>query len=137
MTWLPYARCSIDCSILSQPLKITKTPELKKFLKELELNTIIQKLDLVDAEATDEIQKANERDKAVIEIKTDADMQLLLNRLLAQEEAAILINPSISIAWQNDVVYRICPKKDLLDEGLNEEEVLQSLQPFETAESAR
>ncbi|HHU49524.1 MAG: DNA polymerase I [Caldicoprobacterales bacterium] len=120
----------IDCSILSQPLKITKTPELKKFLKELELNTIIQKLDLVDAEATDEIQKANERDKAVIEIKTDADMQLLLNRLLAQEEAAILINPSISIAWQNDVVYRICPKKDLLDEGLNEEEVLQSLQPF-------
>ena len=34
----------IDCSILSQPLKITKTPELKSF-KELELNTIIQKLD--------------------------------------------------------------------------------------------
>ena len=38
----------IDCSILSRPLVITETPELKQFLMELELNTIIERLDLFE-----------------------------------------------------------------------------------------
>ena len=50
----------IDCSILSQPLNITKTPELRKLLLDLELSTIIERLEM---EATN--PEAIDRDKVV------------------------------------------------------------------------
>ena len=54
----------------------------------------------------------------------------LLDQLLLQKEAAILLNRNLSIAWHYDKVYSIHLKQDLLEEGLEEEEALQALKPF-------
>lgn len=119
----------IDCSILSRPLVITETPELKQFLMELELNTIIERLDLFEVHPM-ESEEAAVRDKTVIEIRKTADLQTFVQQLMEQKEAAVMLEPNISIAWQEDEVYKLCLKEDLLGEGLQEEEVWQSLKPF-------
>jgi DNA polymerase-1 len=119
----------IDCSILSRPLVITETPELKQFLMELELNTIIERLDLFEVHPM-ESEEAAVRDKTVIEIRKTADLQTFVQQLMEQKEAAVMLEPNISIAWQEDEVYKLCLKDDLLGEGLQEEEVWQSLKPF-------
>jgi DNA polymerase-1 len=116
----------IDCSILSQPLNITKTPELRKLLLDLELSTIIERLEMEASETL----KAIDRDKVVIEVKTEEDLLSLVQQLLKQKEAAILLKPCISIAWQDDKVYRLSVKDDLLGDGLNEEVIWKNLQPF-------
>jgi DNA polymerase-1 len=119
----------INCNILSQPLEITKTPELKEFLMELELRTLIQKLDLEDVETDKQIQ-TNQRTRKEIVIKTNVELKSLLKQVMEEEEAAVLFYPTFSIAWQTDKVYRISLREDLIGEGLDEEEALQSLQPF-------
>jgi DNA polymerase-1 len=116
----------IDCSILSQPLNITKTPELRKLLLDLELSTIIERLEMEASETL----KAIDRDKVVIEVKTEEDLLSLVQQLLKQKQAAILLKPCISIAWQDDKVYRLSVKDDLLGDGLNEEVIWKNLQPF-------
>ena len=116
----------IDCSILSQPLNITKTPELRKLLLDLELSTIIERLEMEASETL----KSIDSDKVVIEVKTEEDLLSLVQQLLKQKEAAILLKPCISIAWQDDKVYRLSVKDDLLGDGLNEEVIWKNLQPF-------
>ncbi|HHU79192.1 MAG TPA: DNA polymerase I, partial [Clostridiales bacterium] len=59
-----------------------------------------------------------------------ADLQTFVQQLMEQKEAAVMLEPNISIAWQEDEVYKLCLKEDLLGEGLQEEEVWQSLKPF-------
>jgi len=120
----------VDCGILDRPLQIVKNQELKQYLKELDFNTIIQKLDMGDTQDTIEKGHTNERKKEIIEIKTDKDLMYMLNQLMKQEEAAIYLNSCISIAWQYDKVYIINLKKNLLDEGWDEDEVFKILQPF-------
>lgn len=124
-------RCDIpiDCSILFQPLRITRTTELKKLLTDLELNTIIQKLNMETGEV-EEINNSKERKKEIVKIKNREDLMQLLDQLLLQKEAAILLNRNLSIAWHYDKVYSIHLKQDLLEEGLEEEEALQALKPF-------
>ena len=119
----------INCNILSQPLEITKTPELKEFLMELELRTLIQKLDLEDVETDKQIQ-TNQRTRKEIVIKTNVELKSLLKQVMEEEEAAVLFYPTFSIAWQTDKVYRISLREDLIVEGLDEEEALQSLSHF-------
>ncbi|HHY83527.1 MAG TPA: DNA polymerase I [Clostridiales bacterium] len=118
----------IDCSILSQPVEITKTPELKQLLVDLELKSVIEKLDMADIEVV-ETEKAAERSKTVVEIRKAEDLQSLAEQLLSQEEIALLAGHNISIAWQDDKAYRICLKEDLLSEGLMDDEVWKILQP--------
>ena len=77
-----------------------------------------------------ESEEAAVRDKTVIEIRKTADLQTFVQQLMEQKEAAVMLEPNISIAWQEDEVYKLCLKEDLLGEGLQEEEVWQSLKPF-------
>src|SRR5690606_32808754 len=106
---------------LFQPLRITRTTELKKLLTEVELNTIIQKLNMETGEV-EEINNSKERKKEIVKIKNREDLMQLLDQLLLQKEAAILLNRNLSIAWHYDKVYSIHLKQDLLEEGLEEEE---------------
>ena len=96
---------------------------------ELELRTLIQKLDLEDVETDKQIQ-TNQRTRKEIVIKTNVELKSLLKQVMEEEEAAVLFYPTFSIAWQTDKVYRISLREDLIGEGLDEEEALQSLQPF-------
>jgi DNA polymerase-1 len=121
-------RCDvpIDCSILSQPLKITTTPELKEFLIKLELNTLIDRLGFEEMELVEVLA----RDKTIVEIRKLEDLHSLLQLLMKQNEVVFLLQPCISFAWNEDKVYRLMWKEDLLSEGLNEEDTWEALKPF-------
>ena len=120
-------RCDvpIDCSILSQPLGIKKTPELKQFLVDLELNTLIDRLGFEISESDVVI-----RDKTIVEIRKMYDLRSLAQLLVEQEEVVFLLQPYISFAWNEDKVYKLIWQEDLLSEGLNEDDVWSTLQPF-------
>ena len=120
-------RCDvpIDCSILSQPLGIKKTPELKQFLVDLELNTLIDRLGFEISESDVVI-----RDKTIVEIRKMYDLRSLARLLVEQEEVVFLLQPYISFAWNEDKVYKLIWQEDLLSEGLNEDDVWSTLQPF-------
>ncbi|NLB41309.1 MAG: DNA polymerase I, partial [Clostridiales bacterium] len=121
-----YCDVPIDCSILSQPLEITTTPELKEFLMDLELNTLIDRLGFEDVE----LEELIVRDKTIVDIIKMEDLHSLFKLLMEQEEVVFLLQPYFSFAWNEDKVYRLMWKEDLLSEGLNEEEVWETLKPF-------
>ncbi|MDD4680588.1 MAG: 5'-3' exonuclease H3TH domain-containing protein, partial [Clostridia bacterium] len=83
-------RCDvpIDCSILSQPLGIKKTLELKQFLVDLELNTLIDRLGFEISESDVVI-----RDKTIVEIRKIDDLRSLAQFLVEQEEVVFLLQP--------------------------------------------
>ncbi len=128
-------RCDvpIDCNILSQPLEITTTPELKEFLMDLELNTLIDRLGFEDVE----LEEVIARDKTIVDIRKTEDLHSMFQLLMEQEDVVFLIQPYISFSWNEDKVYRLMWKEDLLSEGLNEEETWEVLKPFFENEKIR
>ncbi|NLC43414.1 MAG: DNA polymerase I [Clostridiales bacterium] len=121
-------RCDvpIDCNILSQPLKFTASSELKEFLMDLELNTLIDRLGFEDVE----LEVPIARDKNIVDIRKMEDLLSMFKMLIEQEEVVFLLQPYISFAWNDETVYRLMWKEDLLSEGLNEDEVWEVLKPF-------
>ena len=76
------------------------------------------------------VGRGRRENKTVIEIRKTADLQTFVQQLMEQKKQLSCLKPNISIAWQEDEVYKLCLKEDLLGEGLQEEEVWQSLKPF-------
>ena len=119
----------IDCSMMTKPFEIPKTPELKDFLLELEFNSIIDKLGLTDLESSTR-EKAVQEAKTYYDIYNMEEIHTLFQKLMEQKQAAVILGRELSISWEKDQVYRINFKEDLLGSGLDYYEALRILRPF-------
>ncbi|HZK34347.1 MAG TPA: DNA polymerase I [Bacillota bacterium] len=119
----------LDLKIPEGPYEFPKTPDLKRFLLELEINTIISKLGLDSVKATTE-EEASQREKTYTDIFKIEEMYTLLDLLMKQKTVAIRAAEQITISWKEDNVYRINLKQDLIGDGIDYYKALDLLKPF-------
>jgi DNA polymerase-1 len=122
----------VDCSIMDKEFSIAKTPELKSFLLELEFSGMIEKLGLTGMESApaEAEQEDAAEDKTFHDIYDREALRSLLQQMLEQKEAALLLGKEFSIAWKTNEVCRINFKEDMLGSGLDYYEALRILKPF-------
>jgi DNA polymerase-1 len=119
----------IDCSLMADPLNITKTPALKDFLLELEFNSIIEKLGLSQIESHPQPDPVEE-EKTYYDINDLDALNSLLENLMKQKQVALTLGREILLSWEKNHIYRINFKEDLLGSGLDYYDTLHILKPF-------
>ncbi|HPT77740.1 MAG TPA: DNA polymerase I [Candidatus Atribacteria bacterium] len=136
-----YREVPIDIAFSSEPYEFPRTAQLKDFLAELELNSIINKLGLEDlktktkAAATSETVKTKKTYHDLYDLK---DVFLLADQLYRQKEVAIMAGKVMTVASCPDEVYRIHFREDLLGNGVDYYECLNALKPvFENSKVSK
>ena len=120
----------------NQPYDYPSSSGLKQFLLDLELNTIIEKLDLESVKASGD-KKEKQREKTFNNISSEDELIVFLDLLLKQKQIAIAIGEHLSISWNKDTTYRINFKNDLLGDGIDYHKALNILKPFFESEEIK
>ena len=119
----------LEFNLPNQPYDYPSSSGLKQFLLDLELNTIIEKLDLESVKASGD-KKEKQREKTFNNISSEDELIVFLDLLLKQKQIAIAIGEHLSISWNKDTTYRINFKNDLLGDGIDYHKALNILKPF-------
>ncbi len=119
----------LEFNLPNQPYDYPSSSGLKQFLLDLELNTIIEKLDLESVKASGD-KKEKQRKKTLNNISSEDELIVFLDLLLKQKQIAIAIGEHLSISWNKDTTYRINFKNDLLGDGIDYHKALNILKPF-------
>ncbi|MGB4389421.1 MAG: DNA polymerase I [Caldicoprobacterales bacterium] len=126
----------LEFNLPNQPYDYPSSSGLKQFLLDLELNTIIEKLDLESVKASGD-KKEKQREKTFNNISSEDDLIVFLDLLLKQKQIALAIGEHLSISWNKDTTYRINFKKDLLGDGIDYHKALNILKPFFESEEIK
>lgn len=126
----------LEFNLPNQPYDYPSSSGLKQFLLDLELNTIIEKLDLESVKASGD-KKEKQRKKTLNNISSEDELIVFLDLLLKQKQIAIAIGEHLSISWNKDTTYRINFKNDLLGDGIDYHKALNILKPFFESEEIK
>lgn len=126
----------LEFNLPNQPYDYPSSSGLKQFLLDLELNTIIEKLDLESVKASGD-KKEKQREKTFNNISSEDELIVFLDLLLKQKQIAIAIGEHLSISWNKDTTYRINFKNDLLGDGIDYHKALNILKPFFESEEIK
>lgn len=126
----------LEFNLPNQPYDYPSSSGLKQFLLDLELNTIIEKLDLESVKASGD-KKEKQREKTLNNISSEDELIVFLDLLLKQKQIAIAIGEHLSISWNKDTTYRINFKNDLLGDGIDYHKALNILKPFFESEEIK
>lgn len=126
----------LEFNLPKQPYDYPSSSGLKQFLLDLELNTIIEKLDLESVKASGD-KKEKQREKTFNNISSEDELIVFLDLLLKQKQIAIAIGEHLSISWNKDTTYRINFKNDLLGDGIDYHKALNILKPFFESEEIK
>ena len=126
----------LEFNLPNQPYDYPSSSGLKQFLLDLELNTIIEKLDLESVKASGD-KKEKQREKTFNNISSEDELIVFLELLLKQKQIAIAIGEHLSISWNKDTTYRINFKNDLLGDGIDYHKALNILKPFFESEEIK
>lgn len=126
----------LEFNLPNQPYDYPSSSGLKQFLLDLELNTIIEKLDLESVKASGD-KKEKQRKKTLNNISSEDELIVFLELLLKQKQIAIAIGEHLSISWNKDTTYRINFKNDLLGDGIDYHKALNILKPFFESEEIK
>ena len=126
----------LEFNLPKQPYDYPSSSGLKQFLLDLELNTIIEKLDLESVKASGD-KKEKQREKTLNNISSEDELIVFLDLLLKQKQIAIAIGEHLSISWNKDTTYRINFKNDLLGDGIDYHKALNILKPFFESEEIK
>ncbi len=126
----------LEFNLPNQPYDYPSSSGLKQFLLDLELNTIIEKLDLESVKASGD-KKEKQREKTFNNISSEDELIVFLDLLLKQKQIALAIGEHLSISWNKDTTYRINFKNDLLGDGIDYHKALNILKPFFESEEIK
>lgn len=126
----------LEFNLPNQPYDYPSSSGLKQFLLDLELNTIIEKLDLESVKASGD-KKEKQREKTFNNISSEDELIVFLELLLKQKQIALAIGEHLSISWNKDTTYRINFKNDLLGDGIDYHKALNILKPFFESEEIK
>lgn len=126
----------LEFNLPNQPYDYPSSSGLKQFLLDLELNTIIEKLDLESVKASGD-KKEKQRKKTLNNISSEDELIVFLELLLKQKQIALVIGEHLSISWNKDTTYRINFKNDLLGDGIDYHKALNILKPFFESEEIK
>ncbi len=126
----------LEFNLPKQPYDYPSSSGLKQFLLDLELNTIIEKLDLESVKASGD-KKEKQREKTFNNISSEDELIVFLDLLLKQKQIALAIGEHLSISWNKDTTYRINFKNDLLGDGIDYHKALNILKPFFESEEIK
>lgn len=126
----------LEFNLPNQPYDYPSSSGLKQFLLDLELNTIIEKLDLESVKASGD-KKEKQRKKTLNNISSEDELIVFLELLFKQKQIAIAIGEHLSISWNKDTTYRINFKNDLLGDGIDYHKALNILKPFFESEEIK
>jgi len=126
----------LEFNLPNQPYDYPSSSGLKQFLLDLELNTIIEKLDLESVKASGD-KKEKQRKKTLNNISSEDELIVFLELLLKQKQIALAIGEHLSISWNKDTTYRINFKNDLLGDGIDYHKALNILKPFFESEEIK
>ncbi len=126
----------LEFNLPKQPYDYPSSSGLKQFLLDLELNTIIEKLDLESVKASGD-KKEKQRKKTLNNISSEDELIVFLELLFKQKQIAIAIGEHLSISWNKDTTYRINFKNDLLGDGIDYHKALNILKPFFESEEIK
>lgn len=126
----------LEFNLPNQPYDYPSSSGLKQFLLDLELNTIIEKLDLESVKASGD-KKEKQRKKTLNNISSEDELIVFLELLFKQKQIALAIGEHLSISWNKDTTYRINFKNDLLGDGIDYHKALNILKPFFESEEIK
>ena len=126
----------LEFNLPNQPYDYPSSSGLKQFLLDLELNTIIEKLDLESVKASGD-KKEKQREKTFNNISSEDELIVFLDLLLKQKQIALAIGEHLSISWNKDTTYRINFKNDLLGDGIDYHKAFNILKPFFESEEIK
>ena len=126
----------LEFNLPNQPYDYPSSSGLKQFLLDLELNTIIEKLDLESVKASGD-KKEKQREKTFNNISSEDELIVFLELLFKQKQIALAIGEHLSISWNKDTTYRINFKNDLLGDGIDYHKALNILKPFFESEEIK
>lgn len=126
----------LEFNLPKQPYDYPSSSGLKQFLLDLELNTIIEKLDLESVKASGD-KKEKQRKKTLNNISSEDELIVFLELLFKQKQIALAIGEHLSISWNKDTTYRINFKNDLLGDGIDYHKALNILKPFFESEEIK
>ncbi|NMA95759.1 MAG: DNA polymerase I, partial [Clostridiales bacterium] len=116
----------IDIDIEQCEYKIPKSEELRDMLIDLEFYSILERLDF-----DIEMPKVEMRKKDIIVVEDSKDLKALLGLAKTKDSMGILFsNEGLSLAFEKDVAYMINFSTNLIDKGVDIQDVLKMLKPI-------